>query len=323
MADLLVGCYTAPLGTGVGVGLLSSTGFSSLLPVESPSFVAVNPRLPVAYAVSERDVGQLVTFSPGGDLLDRRPSYGSHPCHVAVSDDGRWAAVANYFDGSAVVYALGRTGLPSLHRRLEHTGGGPDASRQDGPHAHQVVFADDLLMVVDLGSDTVHRYRLADDWEPAAGGHARLRPGSGPRHLVAIGSLRWVVGELDGTVSAHREDSTGQWHELGAWATSSYTEGPAYPSHIVHRDDRLYVANRGPSTIAVLRLDDGIPVLAGEVATGGHWPRHFAVVDDAVVVANERSHELTWLSLTGGVVGEVTRREPTRSPTCVAPRAAG
>jgi 6-phosphogluconolactonase (cycloisomerase 2 family) len=319
VVDLLVGCYTGTLGSGEGIGRVTASGIEPLLAAESPSFVAVHPRLPIAYAVCERELGELVTFGLDGVELDRRPSYGSHPCHVAVSEDGRWAAVANYFDGSATVLALGPTGLPSLHRRLDHEGSGLDLSRQDGPHAHQAVFAGDLLLVVDLGSDTIHRYRLLDDeWQEAEGGPAHVRAGSGPRHLVALGTRRWVVGELDATVTAYDEDASGHWHELGACSTSSYVGGPAYPSHIAYQDGHLYVANRTPSTIAVLRLGDGTPRLLGEVATGGDWPRHFALLDDAVVVANERSHELTWLPLTGGPVpGPVSRRQPSRSATCV------
>ena len=50
----------------------------------------------------------------------------------------------------------------------------------------------------------------------------------------------------------------------------------------------------------MLRLDgQGRPEYIGETATGGVWPRHFALIGESIVVANERSHELTVLPLSG------------------------
>ena len=126
-----------------------------------------------------------------------------------------------------------------------------------------------------------------------------------------------MVGELDATISVFDEDASGRWRLLASLATSSYDDGPAYPSHIVYGDGHLYVANRTPSTISVFIHGDDTLALVGEVATGGEWPRHFAVVGNDLVVANERSHELTWLRLRLGLPVEVARREPTPSPTCV------
>jgi 6-phosphogluconolactonase len=68
------------------------------------------------------------------------------------------------------------------------------------------------------------------------------------------------------------------------------------------------VSNRGPvSTIAT--LDTTLPhrpELTGETASGGTWPRHFAVAPDGrfLVVANERSGQLTALAVDpDGVAG--------------------
>ena len=68
------------------------------------------------------------------------------------------------------------------------------------------------------------------------------------------------------------------------------------------------MSNRGPvSTIAT--LDTTLPhrpELTGETASGGTWPRHFAVAPDGrfLVVANERSGQLTALAVDhDGVTG--------------------
>ena len=317
---MLIGAFTPPLGTGSGVGLVAAGAVTTLVELESPSFVAAHPTRPVAYAVLEREVGGLATFGPDGSVLDQRPSGGAHPCHVAVSPDGQWIAVAHYGDGSAVLFACDEYGIPRQSVRLEHVGSGPVVDRQQSAHVHQIVFVGDLLLAVDLGGDAVHRYRLtAGHWLPAAGGSALMPPGSGPRHLVAAGSRRWVVGELDATITAFDEEPSGRWRQLARTGTTSTTgDTPAYPSHLALYDGHLYVANRGPGTLAVLRADDTLAVV-GEVPTGGAWPRHFAIADDAVVVANERSDELTWLPLGHGPVPLTPgRRMPVASPTCVA-----
>jgi 6-phosphogluconolactonase (cycloisomerase 2 family) len=320
---LLVGCYTAPDGTGTGVAAVNGTAVDTLVRATNPSFVAVHPTLAIAYAVLEQEAGALLTFglAHGVGVIDQRKSGGTHPCHVAVSADGHWVAVAHYGDGTVSLFVLGADGAPAgPPQLLLHDGSGPDPVRQPGPHAHQVVFAGDLLLVPDLGSDTVHRYVLSDGrWVVAPGGPARLRPGCGPRHLVADGTRRWVVGELDATVTAFDEEASGLWRELGSCpSTAVATADPVYPSHIVLHDGHLYIGNRGPGTIAVFALADGVPTLVGEVPTGGRWPRHFVLAGTTIVVANERSDELTFLPLDHGPVpGAVASRVPIGAPTCV------
>jgi 6-phosphogluconolactonase len=292
--------------------------------VRSPSFLAVHPTLPVVYALEEVAAGSIVTLRRDADGLltriDARPALGSYPCHVAVSQAGDWLATANYGDGSASVMPLGVDGRPTADAQLlVHTGSGPRSDRQSGPHCHQVIFDGVVLLLTDLGTDRVHRYvRDGAGWVPAAHGPATLRAGSGPRHLVVDGPYRHVVGELDATVTSYRVGDNGSWHEVGHALTTA-AAGECAPSHIVLHDGVLYVANRGPDTIATFSVDDGQPVLLGEVATGGSWPRHFELVGDKLVVANERSDELTMLTVTpgAGVPGPVSGRVATGSPTCV------
>ena len=60
------------------------------------------------------------------------------------------------------------------------------------------------------------------------------------------------------------------------------------------RDGRfVYVANRGPDTVSVFAWNGESATLIAEVPTGGEWPRHLALIDDHLYVANERSHTVT------------------------------
>ncbi|MDQ1724619.1 MAG: 6-phosphogluconolactonase [Frankiaceae bacterium] len=329
MPDILIGCYTPPAGQGDGITTGAVSGAiaaaSGMGTVISPSFLAVHPHLPIVYAVSELEHGRLVSLRREGDgaltVVDDRPTQGGEPCHVAISPDSRWVAVANYKDGSLVAFALDEQGLPTGDGQLmRHDGNGPVADRQAGPHCHQVTFDDELLTVTDLGADRIHRYVLeGSTWVAAPSGDVVLRPGTGPRHQVVDGTLRFVVGELDGRVTAFRVSAGGEWSELGSAPTTSFS-GTSYPSHIVLFKGHLYVGNRGADTIGVLRVDgEGRPEYVGETATGGAWPRHFAIVGDDVVVANERSHEVTVLALNrkSPLPVGASGRLAAGSPTCI------
>ncbi|MEU4574056.1 beta-propeller fold lactonase family protein [Nonomuraea sp. NPDC023979] len=292
---------------GYGPGILS-TG-EGLTRLASPSFLAPHPSLPVLYAAGELAQGWITAFGTDGGLSpwDERSSGGDSPCHLAVHPSGELLAVANYGDGVASLHRLdGRgvfTGDPIV---LRHQGSGPDPERQQGPHAHQCVFHDDVLHVSDLGTDEIRRYSL--DGAPLE--PIRLPPGTGPRHFAFAGSRLYVAGELDGTVTLL---------EGGSLTTvpASASGETNYPSHLELAGDFVYVANRGPNTIAVLRADDLSPV--AEVPSGGDWPRHFALDGDRLYVANQQSGGVTVFALTGGVpaaTGEVIEVE---SPSCVLP----
>jgi 6-phosphogluconolactonase (cycloisomerase 2 family) len=186
--------------------------------------------------------------------------------------------------------------------------------------------ADGSLLAVDLGTDSVYRYDL-----DAAGGRlvpygARMwhRPGAGPRHLARHpdGAHCYLVGELDATLTWCEIDETGVLHERGSFAASA-SGGHVQPSEVAVRADGrfLYVANRGPGTIAVFALDAGVPRYVGEVETGGRWPRHFALVGGHLYVANERSHSVGVFRVDGesGLPTPLGAPVDTPSPTCIMP----
>src|SRR6202000_1940558 len=137
----------------------------------------------------------------------------------------------------------------------------------------------------------------------AAAPFARSRPGAGPRHAVAHPSGRWyVANELDSTVSIFEPDF--ELRELHlTHSVPANLSGPKernFPAGIALSADNqhLYVSNRGANTITSFGIDD-VGMLHGldESPTGGVWPRHFAIVDDLMLVANEQSSSVTGLRL--------------------------
>ena len=167
-----------------------------------------------------------------------------------------------------------------------------------------------MLYVTDLGADEVRRYPVADQMVPLPTVRYGSRTASG-RATWPARDRRYVVGKLDGIVRAYDgEKSAGT-------LTSREFEGVNQPSHLDMDGEFLYVANRGPNTITVLRADD--LTLVAEVPSGGEWPRHFAIDGDRLYVANQHSGVVTEFALEDGVPTPTGQVLEVDSPSCVLP----
>jgi 6-phosphogluconolactonase len=330
---VFLGSYTGESGgEGEGIALLrrnpltgSLTRLGVVARTPSPSFLARHPARPVLYAVNELDAGTVSAFGVAADgsltELAVQDTGGRHPCHLAVTPDGRHLLVANYSSGTVSVHPLDGDGAPGVRTDvLDLHGEGPDPDRQEGPHAHQVTpdrSGPDVL-ITDLGADRVWRSRL----DPHAGRLSEpvvampVPPGTGPRHLLvgADGTL-FLTGELAGALSwQDREGDRGM-------VAASTTVERNFPSELVAgRDERfVYVANRGPDTVSAFAWADGKATLIAEVPTGGSWPRHMALLFDHLYVANERSHTVTVFRLDPDTGIPYVQGEPIAepSPACI------
>jgi 6-phosphogluconolactonase (cycloisomerase 2 family) len=273
----------------------------------------------VLYAVNEIPDGTVSAFAvrPDGALapLSRRSSGGAEPTHLAVSPDGRYVVCANWGDGSVGVLPAGADG---------DLGPPTDVVRHDQPNAHHVSFVGDDVTVVHFKACALYGYRLTRD--------GRLRPvwradagRTGPRHLARHPSgRRYVADEHSSTLSTYVPDpATGglrRVHHRPATIADPATRN--YPSEIAVSPDGRYVhvGNRGHDTITTFTADTEVPEPVSEVATGGAFPRHFALAGDWLYVANQHSHSVTALPLVGGIPGSAVHTVETPGPTCVLPR---
>jgi 6-phosphogluconolactonase len=341
----------------------------------SPSFVATHPSGRVLYAVGELTAGTVTAFSvparTSADALHDDPashdpaphdpapgllavldvvgSGGADPCHLLLAPDARTLYVANYSSGTLGVLPLDADGRFTAEVRAErgpvqvlgHAGSGPDASRQDGPHAHFVAIAPggQFVVVADLGTDELRRYArdTTTGLLSAAGIAATLPPGTGPRHLAFApdGRTVYVVGELDVCVHVLA------WDPVTASGTlvqslpagpppgpldqvPSSAEGPrVLPSHVELDGDRLLVAVRTSDVLVGYSVTaDGTLVADGATALPGAWPRHFALVAGNVVVAAQVGDVLVALRPGEGAVRWVISSVlPLPAPACVVPTA--
>ena len=331
--QVVIGGYTSE-ADGDAVGLTSlrpdegGAGLSVVgtLALPSPTYLVAHPDQPWLFAVSESEQGQVssVRLEDGGGLtlLSTVGTGGSGSCHVALAGDAQHVLVADYGSGtvcSVPVGPDGRLGERSGFWRAE--GSGPDTERQEGPHAHQVVVDGDEVLVADLGTDRVHRLRVAADGGLVEAGPAVPLPaGCGPRHLVVVGDHLVVATELSGELWLGRRASDGGWTEVDRVpCTAEAGDGELYPSALRADGDTVLVANRGPGTVATFALDAeaGALRLLEERPAGGRWPRDLVVAGDLLWVANQTDDVVTVLRRGAGSGVEPVLVVPSPAPACV------
>lgn len=312
--------------------------------IANPSFLTLNSRGTHLYAVSE--VGEFEGESGGGVVayevradgglneLNRQPTHGGAPCHLALDPSERFLVVANYSGGNATVFPVDPDGrlAPASHV-AQHEGSGPNTQRQESAHAHQVVFSPDgaFVFVVDLGIDRVVGYRLDGASGqllevPAAGMTAA--PGAGPRHLAfhPSGERVYIINELDSTLSAARYDAaSGRMEVLSTRSTlpEDFSGDNSCADVHVHPGGRfVYGSNRGHDSIVVFEIEpDGGLRLVQHQSSGGRTPRNFAIDPGGrhLVVANQDSDSLVVLEIesSSGKLTPVGDPVEVPSPVCL------
>ncbi|APU16025.1 lactonase family protein [Actinoalloteichus fjordicus] len=304
--------WTDPPGRGLDVASRDIDGRITLVgtvaDVPDASSLAFSADRRFLYTVNELVPTGRVTalsladpFSP--TIINSRSTLGAGPTHLSVHPSGRFLLTANYTAGSVVVHPLAEDGsIGEATDLAQHVGAERD------PHAHQVLVdpSGEHVIAVDLGADSVYVYSL----DLQAGTFAEeqqliLTSGSGPRHLAfhPDGGHAYVLAELASTITVlHWDATTGRFTE-GPTISSRAADatGENFPAEIaVSADGRfVYASNRGDDDIAVFAVaENGASLrLLDTVATGGAWPRHFALDpgEDGLFVANQNSGTLTRL----------------------------
>ena len=328
---LLVGGYTPPEGGGAGLTVLRRDADEDVprlvgtLALDSPSYLVSHPRRPWVFAVSEGAPSQVHSIALGADgtpvLLSSVPSGGDGACHLVLAPDGRRLVVAHYGSGSVSSVAVGTDGRLSGPVDVHTFGGsGPDADRQQTPHAHQVVIDGEELLVCDLGTDRVHRLRLgADGGLATAGPPTVLPPGSGPRHLVVLHDHLVVACELSGELWLGRRGTDGGWQQVDRVPCSRVPSAAVSPSALRADGDQVLVANRGPGTVATFTVDADAGTLTPgpEFGCGGAGPRDLVVLGEQLWVANEADGVLSVIDRRPLPPVRPPRQLPSPSPVCI------
>lgn len=307
----LIGTYTAGSSEGIYAAEFDTTtgNFVNLrLAAYSmdPSFVVPSSDGKYVYGVNEQDGGSVSVFQWNDqgtlDLLETKGSAGIHPCHIAINANNSMISVANYTSGDGALFPV-EGGPLGEAVPYSHSGSGPNAQRQEGPHAHFNTFhaPSGRLYVVDLGTDEILKYSPVPGQSELTGTVAhKMEPGDGPRHLDFHPTQPWVfvVNELSNTIMSFRIDASGDFEPISRLSTlpDGFTDFSKAADIHVSPDGRfVYSSNRGFHSLAIYQiLEDGSLTFVGFESRGIDTPRNFAITPDGsfILVANQESDSI-------------------------------
>lgn len=341
------------MGMGMGIyvykldvtsGLMKQCGLAEGVP--NPSYLAIDPSRRFLYAVNElrefedAPTGAVSAFSvePGSGrlrFLNRKPSYGTDPCHLTVDKTGRYVLVANYTSGSVCVLPIREDGsLAEATDVIQHQGSSSDPVRQSGPHAHAVTLDDTgrYAFVPDLGLDKLMIYKFdakRGKLEPSEEPWVEVTAGAGPRQLAmhSRGGYVYLINELNSTMTAFRYDkSKGTLREIQTLSTLPKDfEGASTCARVqISASGKfLYGSNRGHDSIVIYAIDqvNGKLTCIGHRSTQGKTPRHFAIgpAGEFLIIANQDTEDVVAFRLdpTSGELGATGHSVDVPTPVCV------
>lgn len=349
-----LGYVAKPAGKGISAfrvdldsGSVEALGITE--GIDNPTFVAVAPDGISLSAVSEVagwNEGDITAYGINYDTgaltyLSKQPTRGDGTAHIGHDRSGRFAGIANYSglaaearpNQSIAIYPREADGtLRPAVAEMRHRGTGPNAARQERPHAHCIGWTPDnrFVVVADLGIDQLLVYRFdAETGALAPHGTLVMPPGSGPRHFCFHPTLPYAycVNELTSELASLSFDA-----EAGAFTLLAVepTTAAKVPNNsgsaiaIAAGGKHLYVGNRGDDSLAgfAIETDTGIARRIGTTPCGGRVPRDFAFdpTGTVLVVANQESDFLTLFRYAPdtGALMPFGAAVPSGSPTVIA-----
>jgi 6-phosphogluconolactonase (cycloisomerase 2 family) len=341
-----VGSYTTPERHGQGNGINvyrvdrcsgAFTHVQLLGELENPSFLALNADGTRLYSVhgDRSEINSFTVDSVTGRLapLNRQPTGGYNPVHLAFDASGQFLAVCNYGTDSLAIFPIARDGSLLLYRTLTTVTGtlGPHRIQQRTMCVHHIPLDRQgrFFYVPCKGSDAVVAYRLdAKRRVLVEAARVNARPGAAPRHIDfhPRRALAYVINELDSTLTTYRQDQhSGALTPLQTIpSTPSTFTGYSTGAEIsVDRAGRnVYVSNRGHDSIGVFRIDPKKGTLSPRqwVPTLGRTPRFFTLdpAERFLYVANQDSRSIVGYRVgRGGLLAPTRIRVKVGSPACI------
>lgn len=326
---LLIGGYTKEAGEGIyklSFDGKSLTNQGLVVKETNPSYLAINNNKSKVFAAIGDKSGGIAQFnwdeaSNTLVLADRITGLGKGTCHVALSNNGQQAAIANYGSGEIFLFdthseeaSIGLTLVGSFKNQ-----GSSITQRQKSPHMHFVHWDNSgkFLYAVDLGTDEIlvidtEQHKTKTKSLPTGKTHeiltpqvaTKLTPGDGPRHLVfhPTKPLVYVLNELSNTVTSYTQNqqdgSLSVIHRIDALQTKTTLKNKASAIKISNDGKFVYAAVRGVNQISVFEVtENGTLNFIQRHSTLGDWPRDIALSaqQDFLFIANRRANAINVL----------------------------
>ncbi len=276
---LYIGTYTSNDSKGIYKSSFNSfTGKMSqpLLVAQciNPSFQTISNDNKILWTVNESwdKEGTVISYSidqKTGNLIqiEEMSSEGSGPCFIDYHQQSDNVVVANYGSGNITAIPTDGKGKQAGKQLVHfHTGSGPNAERQQEPHAHC----------------------------------AKVDPGSGPRHITFNKRIETmsVINELNGTISTFKKDNEGCYSEylntVNALPDDFKGENKSADIHYSSDVQFLYASNRGPDNIAIFKTESFKPEIIEWENNNIKTPRNFTIDPSGkyILVANQDDNSI-------------------------------
>ncbi|KAI0844933.1 putative isomerase YbhE [Daldinia vernicosa] len=295
------------VGSTLGCG--RNPGWLELDPVTDTLFCANE-----AYTIT--DAGSVASFSKESLSILGNITTDYGPVQSAFYAPNR-LGLAHYSGGAVSVVDTSDPSnlveLQSFHYFMDKPG--PNSTLQDKPYPHGIVAdpTGKFVVVLDRGADALRTYAVGWDGRLVELGAHYIEPGNGPRHGVFVKGSNsktffYVLGELTNSLHGfevvYRKDGTlgfKQFYKDSAYQTGfGDAAGVAIPAEIAAVENEngrhivLSTRDEGRSVYRGERSDTitGDPALVGLTASGGLWPRSFAISRDGTLLAAANQHSV-------------------------------
>ena len=260
------------------------------------------------YTVEEVDKSAAIrAWKIDGDRLEetgmRIQVPGAALCHLCVG--GKALFGSSYLTGDyfAVDYELKEL----LWHRKPIPYSNPENARQECPHAHWAAVWGEQLVLADLGSDRIWRYRMEEGMPVEELPALELEKGAGPRQPMPLEEKSsnqpagtadcstagddhrnsvylFSVQELDSTLCLWKKD--GETVSCVDKIRTTAKDCDNFPGTMCMADENtVLICNRGANTLSAVRADGDTLTLIGEWETA-NWPRHLMRVADSNLFVN-------------------------------------
>ena len=257
--------------------------------------------------VNENEQGGIASLIKQEDGSYKRQSViledGASPAYIKYDKTRNFIYTSNYHKGEVAVYSTDNAGNLELLDTVKHSGSSIHEN-QKSPHAHYSDLTPDEkhLVVCDLGTDELYTYEVNDEGKLNEIARLKVKPGSGPRHLIFHPTLdvAYLFAELSSEIIVlDYNTETGEFKEKQTISTipadhKSFNAGAAI--RITNDGKFIYASNRGHDSLAVFSTEKkGELTLVEYVPTEGEIPRDFNLdpSNQFVVVGHQDSDNLT------------------------------
>jgi 6-phosphogluconolactonase len=288
-----------------------------------------NPAEVVAYRFDR--AAALQGKTPSLTKINSQKINGDIPCHIVMDPTGKYLVIANYINGSVVVFPVGNDGqILAESSNMVHQVF--DGKKSNG-HCSAFSPSGQWVLVADLGLGRVYVYRLdlaTGKLSPGPNPFLQLADGAGPRHIAfhPSGKYVFVINESNLTMtSASWDEATGKLTEINTTSTvpdGTATQGFSTAEVLAHPSGKfVFGSNRGHDTIVTMSVDKSTGAIrwVDNSSTLGKTPRNFRLTPNGKLLLAENQSSDNIFSFT--IDQETGKLTPTgksisvKAPACI------